>query len=522
MNQAVDTITESQPVAFRIEPHDSNQLELKLAYLMKPGVDKQQYTVETFLFAPRTLGLDRHTYRTSRFYEETAVFLRYKTPIVTLDALADPTQAIDWFDPIVQHLESLEGGALASEECIRRLKLLGCIYRSAIRDRGPVIIEALTEQQSVGSVPPAVQEYVRHFSANIQRAQSRLRELGKHCELGSDALVRDAWYCLDEYVALITEDISTEVVAALDQVGTKRQDPTRTLLAQVAVDAYHYRRDRGYPSFAHPDDDNEELPYRRRILKRILSSVLYLDVRNYDAGRWAHDLIGMMAAAAAMLFAVLVAIWAQVSWEFFSLPFVLIMVISYMIKDRIKEWGKRYLGKRFYRWIPDKVMKIIDHTGNRTVGRCRESVRLMSPSKVEEAILRLRHTHDNRVAEDGRPETVVHYVKQVTLYSQRLNETIEGFEGVNDIIRFNLSSLRGRMDAPIENVQMIHPRTHELLTVSCPRVYHVNLVLRVTAGDKSDEIARLERIRIVLDQNGIKRVEAIHNDHEPSLLMTEV
>ncbi len=122
-------------------------------------------------------------------------------------------------------------------------------------------------------------------------------------------------------------------------------------------------------------------------------------------------------------------------------------------------------------------------------------------------IRRLRHIdHDTAAAQSGRPETVIRYTKQMSLVSSALEARIGGIQGLNDIIRLNLGRMRGRMDAPYETHTIIEPSTPEVLAVDCARVYHVNLVLRFTTGVGQSATTELERIRIVLDQRGIKRV----------------
>jgi hypothetical protein len=492
----------------RVEPHDVNQLELKLAYLIRPGVRQVRYLVEAFLFIPRTLGVAKSNYRAEQFYGDTSAFLRFKTPTVELEELAAGEGSTERFKTLESLMSAGEGAR--EDALVRNLKILGCIYRTALRDSTPPILRALEalEGQGTGAVmPPELAETLLAWTLRVDAAVGQLTAMGERLkEKVPSPVVRDAWGSVDEYIALLAEDVSTDLVEKLDSLLLQGSADLRRKLADMAVRYYRYRVERAYPSYVVEGTSNEELPYRRRILKRIVSSVLYLDVRHEQAGRWARDMIGMAAAAVAMLFAILVAIWAQVEWDMLSGPFVAIMVASYMIKDRIKEWGKAYLGRRFVRYTPDKVMRIIDPQGGVGLGTCRESVRTLVPAKVEDDILAVRHNHDSRVAEDGRPETVIHYAKEVMLYPDKLQRGTGDFEGLNDIIRFNFAHLRRRMDKPVEAYRHVHPRTREIISVPCSRVYHVNLILRFRALDSEEE--QLERVRIVLDQQGIKRVES--------------
>ena len=101
------------------------------------------------------------------------------------------------------------------------------------------------------------------------------------------------------------------------------------------------------------------------------------------------------------------------------------------------------------------------------------------------------------------------YVKEVTLESEGLQKTMDGVEGLNDIIRFNFAKFRARMDDPIEIYRIVHPTSRSVVEVPCSRVYHINVVLRITRGRKQNVQSHLVRVRVVLDSEGLKRVESI-------------
>lgn len=512
----------------RLEAHDANQLELKLSYLVEPGLKRQRYVVETFMFVPRTLGISGQSYTAAGFFEDTQTFVRLKTPTVALEALAKAGRGERWFSPVRAELDRLlSGGSRLTDELVRDLKLLGSIYRSAIRDEGRVL------QQKFGPAEGDADEHdardtelarlVAAFIEHLESAMTRLRHVGGRCDHAIvPSVVRETWNAVDEYVSLYAEEIVTTLVMACDDRFRRDANggvdsplgPMRERLGDMAIAAYKYRRSRGYPSYAVPGAPNEDLPRRRRILKRVMASVLYLDLRHEEGGRVQRDIIAGIAAAIAMLFAALVTIWAQVEWDRLSATFVAILVGSYIIKDRLKEWGKRFLGKRLARWLPDFVTEVRTPDSNEAIGQCRESVAVVDASRIDPQIWDLRHAdHPSAIASHGRPEVVVRYVKEVVLDSEGLQKAMNGVEGLNDIIRFNFARFRQRMDDPIEVYRIVHPTNRSVVEVPCARVYHVNVVLRITRGDKKDSSSFLERVRVVLDSEGLKRVEAIGGTH---------
>ncbi len=505
----------------RLEQHDSNQLELKLAYEIDPQLKRQRYGVEAFIFLPRTLGITSSSYSSSRFYEDTIAFARLKTPRVALHALAQPGPADRWFNEIAHPIERiLAGERLDPLPLVHRLKLLACIFRSALRDEFAEVKRRFrgVEKLTNGTLDARVAELatmLMRLREEVDIVWRRVREvsgLSEHPHV--DDQIEEVSHAVDEFTAINVEELATRVVEILD--GTAKFDrsdvlgPVRHAFAEQAVSAYRFRRGRGYPSFVLPDDDNESLPHRRHVLKRIMSSVLYLDIRRAESGVVVTNVTGMVAAGLAMLFAVVVAVFMQPLMASFSVTFIALAVLSYILKDRIKEWGKQRLGSFFSRWLPDKRLEVRDQTTGEVLGECRESVSIQDATKVEALVRELRHIdHQGRAATDGRPETVIRYHKQVTLSSDALQQRIAGVDGLNDIIRFNLSHLRDRMDDPYEMHTIVDPDTHELHHVKCARVYHVNLVMRFTKGHGKEAKVETERVRVVLDQRGIKRIEAV-------------
>lgn len=507
----------------RLEAHDANQMELKLSYLVEPGVKRQRYLVETYMFVPRTLGISGQSYSVQGFFEDLQTFVRLKTPQVALEALAKAGRGERWFSPVRAELDRLlSGGARATDELVRSLKVLGGIYRSAIRDEGRLLSSKfLSLEDDIEGAMMREQELARALSVWIEHLESaltRLRHAGSRCEHAIvPVAVRETWAAVDEYVSIYAEEIATTLVQACDErlraAGRGEESPlvaVRERLADVAIGAYRYRRSRGYPSYAIPDAPNEDLPRRRRILKRVISSVLYLDLRHEEGGALQRDIIAGIAAALAMLFAALVALWAQLEWGPLSTTFVVILVVSYIIKDRIKEWARRSLGRRFSSKLPDFVTEIRKPDSDDVIGQLRESVSVVDPSRIDPEIVELRHAdHPSAIASHGRPEVVVRYAKEVVLESDGLQKAMEGVEGLNDIIRFNFAKFRARMDDPVEIYRIVHPTNRSVVEVPCSRVYHVNVVLKITRGRNKNAMSQIVRVRVVLDAEGLKRVESI-------------
>ncbi len=473
----------------RLKPHHRNQLELKLSYPIDRSSARQSYTVETYIFISRRLGLLPGQYGAEDFFGDASHFIRMQTPREPLAALAKGEGPS--FEAARASLKGLRSGA--SEAAVRegmwRLRLLGCVLR--------VVLAAEGERALSGPEEDA-EAFMDRLGATLEAMRALLDVARAEDKPGSVREVADA---VDEYVTFLAEGAVTPIAVEAD-------GPLAERAGAIAVEAFQYRQAKGWQT-VYQADDGEALPYRRGVLKRVVSSALHLDAERRRGDDLANDITGMFGAAAAMLFAVLVALWAQARWDMFTGAFVGAMVGSYIVKDRIKEWNKRYIAPRMTGRLPDRVTRIRDAEGA-VIGNISERVRLVEPEAIDDTIVAQRHLgHPTAVEEMGRPEVVLHHIKKVHVETEALRRSLD-CEGLTDVLRLNLRRLRERMDAPREEYRYVDPVSFEPRTVSCPRVYHLNVVLRINSHAGSE----FSRLRVILDATGLQRVESLSTDHE--------
>ena len=513
----------------RFERHDRSQLELKLGYVIDRNQPRQAYRVEAFLFVPTTLGLTKQSYRKAHFYEDTSTLIRLKTPRVALVSLATEEGLEQWTQPIAGPIgEILAGQHVDVKPVIDRFKLLGAVIRSALRDEKVDLLDRMDQTVGRGEDEGGsghAHRWATQFSDQLSSVLERTRRMGHACETARmpDDL-RSVWRGVDEFLSLIAEEAFTDVLSRLHARLQVTEDEDLAALAeriaQQAVAEYRYRRGRGYLSYAREGDRNEHLPYRRRVLKRFVSSILFLDVRQEESGRMVNNVVGMTAAAVAMLVATLAAVWTQnVIGMSLSASFIGAMVVSYIIKDRIKEHGKKLLGRRLGKWLPDHILKVNRADSDEEIGRCRESFYLARSQNIEKEILDLRHAeHPTPDAIDGRPETVLCYAKDINLKSAVLSAGGLECDGLSDIMRFNVQRLLSRMDDPWEAYEYVDPDSLEISEARCARVYHLNAVFRMT---RASGATSLEHVRVILNRKGIHRLEVIEPSFRSASLYSE-
>jgi len=481
-----------------------------LDYPLREGSKTQNYLVQTFVFVPRVLDLTKRSYPKESFYADTANFLRMTTPRRKLSELSEKSAVKPWAQELKRELAELrDGDAAGFERAQRSLKLLGCVFKGALRDSKKELFRDLEPYFQRGSTKD-VDAYVSTFMEDLLGALRRLRKVARKGN-GENlpAQLADAWRAVDEYSALIVEEAITEILIQLkDRTPPGSLAPLVARLKDTATELYRHRRDCGYETYVTEGGQNEYLPHRWRVLKRFVSSALYVKVDREETGLMALDIIGGVAAALAMLVATVSILFINARWPAnLSWAFVTAMVLSYVVKDRLKEWGKRSLGKRLTRGLSDHMLKLRSPETGRLLGTCKESFTIKKVKNVPREVAELRFSdlasHD---AIAGRPETVMWYTKEISLSSDELRAEFPGASGITDVFRLNVSPMLSRMDDLYEQYNYVHPDTGALRSTRCARVYHVNIVLCMSTEDGE---MKLTRVRAVLNKKGVLRVESV-------------
>lgn len=502
----------------RIKLHDRHRFEIKLDIDLDAAA-KSSYEVETYFFIPRSLNVGPHNYGKERFYNSTQRYIRWRTPKMSLGKLCDPGLKTSPLNRVREDLGAVLAGAASPEladAICDELRLLGCIIRGEIRDYVKVFVEGLA---TYGAAVPAAQrrlfvgEGLENFLGDLKTLEAALGSL--KAEISDPAVplkIRETMAFFDEYVSLILEEYLTSLIEGLraNPAALERFAAVEKGVLAIVTAQGRYRQAMKYPSVLAPGTSNETIIYRRGVLKKFISSVLYLKAEFSEWEGLTQVFFGL-AAGAAMLFAVLVTVYFQARYAMNSLPFVLAVVISYIFKDRIKDWLKLLFSRSLTRWISDRKIDIFDSSGGGRIGLLKEAATFLPGRDVPPDISRLRRIDNiTSVDEEGKPERVFKYKKEITLYPDVIMKTHERRRDLNDIMRFNIRDVVEQAD----DAQVVYPYVDapsgEVRTALCSRVYHMNLVLKYSYADRAGQPAvHYERIRIVLNKDGIVRLEEV-------------
>ena len=440
-------------ISIKPKIHDSNTLEFKVGYLPGEGAAYNDFYMNTWIYIPEVLDVNRHTYSKDTFYCDTLSHLRLITPNYQLRELTD------------EH--SLP---------FTRIKL-ACL--DPVNDNKEFETEVLK----------AVVEMYRS-----------LRPVLLNDSRGEDVVVFYDYG--DEFISNILEQHLGRIVKLLNPRQHHSSGPLLPMVTQLLDNEHNYRRLRGFLEVEdNSHDNNRQFVYRASQLKKYIESNLYLPTHKRRNTAFLEQVAFSFAAGVSMVFATVVSFAFQQTYGNFTLPFFIALVISYMFKDRIKDLIRNYfanrLGSRFYDYL------ITIRVGARKIGWVKEGFDFVSPKDVSKHVYEKRGRKNLLVVNRGVDEQVIQYRKYVHLKHKEVDRlSAYPINGINNIVRFNLSSFMRKMDNPTVPLYVNKGDACNHFT-SGDKAYYLNFVIQC----KYEGIVEYKRYRVCLCRDGIKNIE---------------
>lgn len=463
--------------------HDRFSIEFKVGFVTRSK--ENDFSLAMWFFLPDSLDVNPSTYTKHDFYKDVKSNVRLITPKYSLREL--PGEPLQKVTSVASHYASAPSEtARASFEY--HVRMFSAILKSALREETALIFKTGNPSEREALTSAA--------------AESLKKVLGGFGEVrgifdGSDA--RDkALPLLDCCGEFVCNSISRYLCRLLVAFGS---DEVRALLKEVDG----IREANGYARVVPGDDRaNAEFVHRRSVLKKTVERQLYLRVPKKRDGILAEQVYYSIAAGMAMIFATLVAWIFQKTFGNLTWPLFIALIISYMMKDRIKELMRfRFAHKLKGKYYDNKARMSL---GAREIGWMKEAMDFIPEARVPEDIRLLRAEKPFFKADAlARDEKVILYRKSVHLDRDALEDGMEyDFAGVNDIIRLQVDSLLRKMDNPTQSVSYLD-RDGNPGEIEAGRIYHLNVVMQYSHESQTD----CKHFRINLSRDGIQGIEEL-------------
>lgn len=475
--------------------HDKYSIELKVGFVTRRKQRMNDFSLAMWLFVPGSLDITPATYPKAMFYSDVKSNIRLITPVFLLREIADGPAIPLGNLRKASSLMASDPTRTAISEYSYQTKLFCSIVKSSLRDELNHI-----QQNKIGSDN---EELCAGFVFNAGRIcdeYAALRLVINVPTVPDEAM--KTYLCGDEFIGDILCKGIVSLVAWMDKHGLESLGlKAKALYRRIC----EHKRAMGYPEIREDDPGrNRTYLHRFSVLKKYMESILYLRAPKKRDGVLVEQLYLSIAAGLAMLFATVVSFAFQRKFGSLTLPLFIALIVSYMLKDRIKELMRYYFAHRVGGKFFDNKAKIIHK--DTELGWLKEGVDFIPRDKVSAAVLAVRNkSHLTDVENNEKEEKVLLYRKSVHIDRKKLNDDAEyPFTGINDIIRLNVMSFLKKMDNPEIPVDTLDDEG-SLKVVTCVREYYINLVLQYDY----DDIVEFKRFRIALSRDGIRSIEEV-------------
>ncbi|MHA1732114.1 MAG: hypothetical protein ACTSU5_09225 [Promethearchaeota archaeon] len=468
------------------------------------------YTVETYFFIPKTLRVNPGSYTTDDFYADLENYIRFKTPRIALSGLVDPGNEYSPLARVKAPLREILNGNLDEELPERvtyELKILGNLIRSNTRDEVGNLVQLFAADEGNWSSCVA---HAETFLGNVDKFREMFGDLEERVYLSQiPPTVRETYDIVRDYASYVVEKYLTRLYLGIQKYQSKIdcQGLMERIRAIVASEQEVRKRRNSKLAFRERKE-NEGFTYWLSLYKKFVSSVLFMEINEKNERFQWSNLFYAFAAGIAMAFYVWLSFFAQ-NLQLSTITLLGLLVILYVVKDRIKELIRISSDRVFVRYFPDRKFKIIDSATGQTIGACRETVKFVEKAPFEVQSLRDVGARTD-LERTMKPENILFYKKRITLFANKILETHSRQRNVHDIMRFSIQRFLTFADKAYTSHEVLDGGTGKVKDVVSAKVYHLSVIQKMTASsEKTRNATVIHRYRVIIDKNGVKRVEKV-------------
>lgn len=479
-----------------VKIHDKFSIEIKLKFIARKKLKISDFSVNTWIFIPSGLDINRHTYTKENFYRDIKSNIRLVTPVYLLRDIA--AGELSPFRQLTAAFESMasEPTRTRKAEYEYHIKMFLSILKSSLRDEIAHIIE--------NKIPDDTAYLVDSYCTNIKTIVERYRSLRRIINaptVGPDQI--NSFMFGDEFMSNLIEQHTFKLLSGLKAAQITPKKGQLASLSGLIKNEIAYRKEKGYPVIEKVSPTrNRELILRFNLLKKFAESELFLKGKKKRDGVLVEQIYFSLAAGISMIFATAIAFSFQHTYGNFTMPLFVALVISYMLKDRMKELGRYYfahkLGRRYFDHKTDITLN------DQEIGYSKEAMDFIPNDKVPAQVLKIRDRSAILEANNRfDTEKIILYRKLVSLNRESLDKCSQYVtSGMHDIVRLNVMNYTQKMDNPI--VPLFLPdEDNGFLVYKGERIYYINMVMQFNHEGETE----YKRYRIVLNRKGIREIE---------------
>lgn len=477
----------------QISIHDKFSVEFKIGFITDKAEKTNEFKINTWIFVPNSLDINHDTYKKEQFYSDIKSNLRLITPIYTLWEIINGKGPFPRLYAAIEKLLN-EPNETNEESFVYQTKMLLCIMKSALRE----VSLNICKQRDKEKKKQMVDQFIAETTEITNQYRAIRDDLLKNPTLNEGQ--KEYFLFGDEFLGNI---IQFSAYRLMDQ---QRRSSIYSEIKQPLLELIeHENNNRRLMNYSIPVEGDDELNslilIKKNVLKKFVESDLYLQTVKSKDGAFAREFYYSLAAGVAMIFATVISFFATQRFGNFTSSLFVILVLSYMLKDRIKEVTRYFFSSKLDRRYFDHKWKL--SIRNQEIGWIKEGFDFMPEEKVPAEVMNMRNKSFLVEAENKvYNEKIILFRKRVCLSKEDIEKYKEyHLSGINDIIRLNLLSFIKKMDNPEVPIYLPDDEAG-FKTITGNRVYALYFILQC----ESNNDVYYKKYRLLFNRNGISDV----------------
>ncbi len=477
--------------------HDKFTIEFKVGFNTSAAIKPMKYSdfvMNTWIFVPNSLDINAAKYSKDDFYRDLKSVVRLITPSYSLHELANDEQLLP-NQSLVSSFNEILGESDETQDLFHSIKMYCAIAKSAFRDE----CTALSQQPDATERRKSCLQFLEDSSKIVNRFRSLLSKLNSE-KVGERT--KQVFAYGDEFLSNVLEKYTYLLRDAIRLNHPEDYLELEADFKEVLLAEHTYRKQQGYLSVKADDiHGNEDFVFRASLLKKFSESDLYLNATKRKNTFLVEQILYSLAAGAAMVVATLSSFFFQQRYGNFTLPFLIALVISYMFKDRLKDWLRLIFARRVSNKVFDTRTDF--RIKGRYIGWSKDSVDFVDSDTILPEVIELRNRNPLFAEVSGKDEKVLLFRKKVQLWPHELAKASPfPMKGINDILRYNITEYTRKMDNPSFPLSGTW-KDNQYKPIEGKKIYHLTFIMQCVYEGKTE----YKRVVVRCDRNGIVDVK---------------
>jgi len=496
-------------------PHDRYQVEFKMDFGLDKGDTDNRYLVETYLFVPKTLGLQQHLKNPEEFFQNIKSYMKYTTPNLSLTELGDYNNPLSPMSRINNHLlkhKPIDQVIKSERPFDYEIRLFACIFKDSAKaelNRIKIPIkDQLPDQNHLGIFLKNINEYFETICSIRDKFIQLQNEVIKSIHLSQTD--KEDFKYVQEFFYYELNFVVINLIKKIYQIKNANKSSKELFLKieELFFKLQEVGKISDYPVLSSDMKpiEAEHYVHRESRLKKYVSSILFLNFSAKDR-RKTEEIFYAIAAAVAMLFAVIATFISMQYYSINSMPFFIFAVLAYIVKDRMKAWMQDRFKNILPVYLAHRTEILVDEAFDISIGQLKEWMSFLNWNNLPEDVKDVRmYKRENNQA-FPKNEEILYYKKDLLVSSKKILKNHMRVTKLTNILRFNVSNFCFNMDDPIKSLFSLD-KEGNIQQINGRKSYHLNLIVKVTSRYKtSNAVSEKLNLRIIMSRDGIERIE---------------